>query len=248
MHFLLTLRREVASSIVEINVANEKTYYVHKSLLTKESKYFKAALEGDFREARENRVKLEEVDVKTFSIFVDWLYTSRLEVAEVKPNNLSRNPVVWDDDRDLEMRARIGQHMNLYIFGDAHDIPALRRSTVDSLFNCFNHFNTVLPTRKLITHAFAHLPRSSPLIQMLIDFSCRYEGVECDDDLREHEDAAVDELPIRYLAALYVRHQYIAAKLDAGEWDLDYDIVLCDYHEHTDDKERDDCPGKRRIN
>jgi hypothetical protein len=49
--------------IVTIEIgAERKQYCVHKALLVHHSEYFKKALQGDWKEAREGKVTLEDVE------------------------------------------------------------------------------------------------------------------------------------------------------------------------------------------
>lgn len=60
--------------LVTIKVGAEKSVFlVHKGILCRESSYFKAALEGNFREAMECCVVLDDEDLETFERFNTWL-------------------------------------------------------------------------------------------------------------------------------------------------------------------------------
>jgi hypothetical protein len=51
---------------------------MYTKTLCHSSPFFRAALTGSFAEATSGEVKLETVSVGTFGLFVDWLYTSRI--------------------------------------------------------------------------------------------------------------------------------------------------------------------------
>ncbi|KAF1960097.1 hypothetical protein CC80DRAFT_582457 [Byssothecium circinans] len=72
-------RHGATSNIVTIKVGAEKTeYVVHKAFLVYYSDYFKKALEGPWKEAEDNAITLEDVEVEVFNVFVNWLYTQQL--------------------------------------------------------------------------------------------------------------------------------------------------------------------------
>jgi len=61
--------------MVTINVGKEgRPFPTHKELVIYQSKYFRAALEADFKEADHRTVTLEDVDEDIFRLFFNWLY------------------------------------------------------------------------------------------------------------------------------------------------------------------------------
>ncbi|KAF2651366.1 hypothetical protein K491DRAFT_549215, partial [Lophiostoma macrostomum CBS 122681] len=120
----------------------EKTYYVHQSLLTTASKYFQAALERDFIEAHEKKIQLPDVDTEIFDIFVDWLYSSKLEAIDT---NLKET----------------------YIFADGHEVPVLGRTVLDATFRILNRPS--MPTFRAIAYLYARLPAQSPYLRLVVD-------------------------------------------------------------------------------
>ncbi|KAI5212715.1 hypothetical protein AUEXF2481DRAFT_31217 [Aureobasidium subglaciale EXF-2481] len=102
--------------------AKKKSYTLHKDLLIFYSDFFRAALYGSFKEAEEQRVELPEVDEEVFETFQLWLYTRRLDHAEVSFMTITR----------------------LWVFADQHQIPLLQNYAMDLMFerrvkkNCFD--------------------------------------------------------------------------------------------------------------
>jgi len=60
---------------------DEKRYTVHKSLLTAQSEYFDRALNGKFKEADEQTIRLTEESPDAFDLLIGWLYQGQLPVA-----------------------------------------------------------------------------------------------------------------------------------------------------------------------
>ncbi|KAL8792219.1 MAG: hypothetical protein Q9195_005175 [Heterodermia aff. obscurata] len=53
-------------------------FHTYKELLCHDSTFFKAALQGSFKEGNEQTVSLPEDDVETFKIYQTWLHTKKL--------------------------------------------------------------------------------------------------------------------------------------------------------------------------
>lgn len=76
---MLTRDRNFGTDLVTIEVGPEKkVFHVYKDVLTSASPYFKAAFEGEFREATEKRIYVEDISTSTFEAFMDWLYFRQL--------------------------------------------------------------------------------------------------------------------------------------------------------------------------
>ncbi|KAF2431246.1 hypothetical protein EJ08DRAFT_733477 [Tothia fuscella] len=59
---------------------------VHEAPIRKQSPFFEAALSRNWKEAGERVVRLPYQDVKAFQLYVNWIYTHRIVVPELKPN------------------------------------------------------------------------------------------------------------------------------------------------------------------
>lgn len=67
------------TEFVTIDVGTEKKgFHIHRDLITAESLYFTAAFNGEFCEAAEKRIYLEDTSIDTFMDFMDWLYFGKL--------------------------------------------------------------------------------------------------------------------------------------------------------------------------
>lgn len=56
----------------------KKNFIIHTSFATKSSKFIRAALAGDWKEAREKLIPLPEARVADFQIYTEWMYTGRI--------------------------------------------------------------------------------------------------------------------------------------------------------------------------
>jgi BTB/POZ domain len=109
--------------VVTIKVGPEETkFYAHKSLLTEASTFFKAAVDGNFKEAAENEVKMPEESRDTFEHCVRWLYFG-LPSDDTPPDDTSA------------VVAKIKQIVDSYVFGDKIGCPALKIDMVRAFYN-----------------------------------------------------------------------------------------------------------------
>lgn len=65
---------------------DRKIYKLHRNLLCDRSSHFRAALLGQFQEARTNQIEFPADDEKTFELFIYWLYGTTGERFTVSSN------------------------------------------------------------------------------------------------------------------------------------------------------------------
>jgi hypothetical protein len=204
----LICRSTTDTSIVTVKV-REKSYHLHEAVLANVSKFFKAVFQHDFQEAKERTIQLTEVNITTFDIFVDWLYSSKLYITEVKPNNLSFERQYWDDEQEAEIHEYSKRLTKLYIFANAHEIPQLSRVTIDALFELFcSENNCALPASDNVVRAFNHLPSTSPLLDLLVHADCRYHPVTAEAEATEAE-SLLEDYSEEFLARCCARQKVI---------------------------------------
>lgn len=90
-------------------------YGIHKALLCARSSFFRAALTGRFKEAREGTVTLEDEDPETFSRFNTWLYTGSC----------------MNDDAGKVLAMRPA--LQLWLFAEKRLVPGLQNTVIDQL-------------------------------------------------------------------------------------------------------------------
>ena len=228
-------------------MADSKTY-IHQAILVRVSKYFKAALDGNFREAEEKAITLSDVDIDAFEVFIDWIYTSNFEALEQAYRDLSEKCEKYDreDEKDEGQKAVLDQEeqsfrsilFRVYIFADAHEVPGLKRSTIDMLFDYLHNVYFRMPLADEMVWILTQLPKSDPLWRMLVDFFCLYEGARQGSIFK---DGNQDCLPREFISAMLDRQNHVLRALTDESMTLDYDLTVCDYHEHVNKAERDNC-------
>lgn len=118
LHLQLTGADSTAyDEIVTIIAGNKpaRIYKIHKGVLTFYSGYFAKALNGSFAEAAKMEVKLPDSESRVFDAVQNWLYSHQLHPAnetDVKEMDFASIAKIW-------------------VFGDAHDMPALQNAAVD---------------------------------------------------------------------------------------------------------------------
>jgi len=93
----------------------KKAYTLHKDLLCFYSDYFRAALNGNFKEAAERKLELPDVAIPLFEAFQVWLYTRDLQ-----------GPT--DTTEIYHFLA------SMWLLGDQHQIPLLQNQAMNGIF------------------------------------------------------------------------------------------------------------------
>ena len=123
-------------------------YTLHKGLLCFYSDFFRAALNGSFKEAKDRRIEFPEVDIA----FQVWLYTQ----------NLPKNEVV-----STKFYPEWPLLIKLWIFGDGHQIPLLQNSVMDAIIDKVEKDNHI-PIKEL-NLAYSDTLPGSPLHKAFTD-------------------------------------------------------------------------------
>ncbi|KAG9533474.1 hypothetical protein KCU93_g338, partial [Aureobasidium melanogenum] len=140
---------------------NKEKYILHKGLLCFYSDFFRAAFEGAFKEAHENKIELPDVFVDVFEAFQVWLYSRSL-----------RDP---KDHGDSSTRPQLLPHRilaYLWVFGDKYQIPLLQNDSADALLGKLDQEN--LFATFVVHVAYQSTMQGSPLRRLAIDL-CVYK-------------------------------------------------------------------------
>jgi hypothetical protein len=109
----------------------KKEFAVHEVLLTHYSDFFRAALNGKFKEAEEKRITLHDEVPAVFESFVHWLYHSSL------PNQICDEQGKPIEEWTANSRPRIDLYVHLFILSDKFSIKELDKIALDMAFNAF---------------------------------------------------------------------------------------------------------------
>ncbi|QDS76430.1 hypothetical protein FKW77_004298 [Venturia effusa] len=261
--------KDIGQDVVTVHVGPDKTpFLVHKDLLTTSSPYFKAAFEGEFREATDKTILLEDISVIQFKLFLDWLYFGRLTEARIKRGECAccetsglncravchRDPAAGrlhafkqlSEEEDTRLEAIIADgswnSIKLYIFADRYDVPSLRKAIIDKSWSTWISMCRLNLSATIL--ALRNLPYKSEMCRLLIDsytesWKFRYD-MSCDNDVLLQQ-----KLPAEFL--FHVSNGL--ARLDSVPGQRIKVIKnLCAYHEHPQDEESiKACPGADKI-
>lgn len=119
--YKLTCCRSTAfDDIAEVEVGAAPatiTFRLHKGLLSFYSGYYATAFNGAFLEARTGAITMPTEDPETFRVFQYWLYNRQFHSDKAEEvENMSFSTII-----------------NLWIFGDAHEIPLLQNAALNVL-------------------------------------------------------------------------------------------------------------------
>jgi hypothetical protein len=216
--------------------SGQTRFVVHENLLIYYSKFFRAALTGNFIEAKDKTVRLEEVDPKVFELFIHWLYYQRFPKTDSGDDRDILE--TWNDD-DIGLVCT-SNYVLLYIFGDKYDVPELRRATVDGLLHDITMLqDSNLPNSESMSAAFSSLPVDSPMSRLIIECFCRYSVTDLFDDLEGYNN-------VKFLQALWRRFCGIRRDTEEDDESIQDYFTYCDYHEHESEDERAACTKARK--
>ena len=189
----------------------KQIFRTHKALLCHASSYFKAALEGGFVEAENQKIELAEDDPKVFERIQLWLYQDTLVEPEEHP--LYFNILI-----------------DLYLFANARGMPQLQNAALDAFIDR-NKVMNALPDGS-IHRIYENTTQASCLRKLYVDITIRNKAIT-----RESWDYAEDKenrFPKQYLLDLIIR-------LNDDRNDrkpTDFRKIRCDYHIHGKDEPR----------
>ncbi|KAF2127078.1 hypothetical protein P153DRAFT_398448 [Dothidotthia symphoricarpi CBS 119687] len=250
------------SNFVTVQVgATAIKHYIHGSLLTQHSEYFKKALNGPWKESKERLVVLEDVESGIFGIFVDWLYTQTV------PN--------MDITGDNEIKG--------YVLGDRLVAPEFRHAMLYEVTKCLVTLKAK-PEVSNVVYAYAHLTPSDPVLRLMVDSYSSHFARESSVSSAQEQQAILTQLPHEFLVtfasenvvmvevgpdltkfyvhrAILIKHSEYFKKALNGPWkeaeegvvrlrDVDCDIfeifVNWMYTQTLPNFEKDLCGGQRR--
>lgn len=133
---------------------------MHKELLCATSFYFRAALNGNFKEAKEQVIEMKEEEIATFKHCQFWLYSRTFLMTRTKTNDIEY-PVILD----------------LYL-GESRIIPQLQNDAIDVLI-AKQKTSKWTPSDQ-ISRIYENTQESSPLRRLFVDLTVLYAGFDDD--------------------------------------------------------------------
>ncbi|KAI9699791.1 MAG: vesicle coat component [Candelina mexicana] len=185
---------------------NRKHWNLHRDLLCARSKYFKAALGGDFKEAQDKAISYPDEDPAVFGLFISWLYCGTLQVPMDK--------------------CTLTHYFKLYVLADKFSIEALKNLTIDAIREHYRLSGCYAGASR-IEYIYSNTASRDPMRKFLVDslaswYATEQESPDDEDDalLKAGGDIASD------MWKALIR-QFSYPKDPTAE-------VSCMYHEHKD--------------
>ena len=208
------------TSLVTVTFGKQaKQLHIHQDVLCASSSVLKAACNGEWKEATSRKISLLDVDHDIFPVYVNWLYTSKLDLHESFSNNLSI------DEREAIARETFRAILRCYLLGEFLNDRRFRNAATDEMVEAsdalyhypdFNDVGDLIP----------RLPQNSTMLRMLVDFEAPYLDPE---SLRSRPAVYT-----RLIAEACLRDEYTTVKERSPENREE----KCFYHEHVDESDK----------
>ena len=186
---------------------------MHKDTLCRSAPYFKAALEGGFKEFEDQVLELPDDDPVAFPHFQLWLYTGDILESHESPKDIGWHVLV-----------------SLYLFGDVRGIPRLQNKAVDLFIDKYVAMKQIPGGQ--INRIYENTLDSSPLRKLMVDvFTFKVILTDDDNGLNEQQKAMYPQLFLIDLAkSLYEERAGTKSKITS------FRAVRSNYHIHDDGK------------
>lgn len=200
---------------IKVGKADEqKSFILHKGILSFYSGYFKSALNSEFIEGQTDEIDLPEEDVQTFRHFIFWLYRGTLR-------------------RSITTRT-ILKMSRLWVFGDRRNIPLLQNSVLDEMRDIIKNATKqwLLPGVMELSFVYNNTTPDSALRRFIVDVAHRtMSPTTVRPPSIDHPQWNAEALQDMLAAALTGWEKGTAksiSKADVEGWDM------CSYHVHEE--------------
>lgn len=137
----------MSTTFIAVVGKQKKEFTLYQSVATRSSKFFSAAMSGEWKGNQQKRVSLEEVDVSEFESYLQWLSTN--DHTFLKELNMD----------DLTC---------LYILGDFLNDSAFRTVILNLLVQRAVNKNAY-PGATIVAFVWEHTPETSPLRKIIVE-------------------------------------------------------------------------------
>jgi hypothetical protein len=188
----------------------KKRYLIHKDVICHYSEYFRSAYNGRWKESDEG-VTLEDVEVKTFDVFVHWLYTQSLPVG-----NEDFKHIIDDEEEESEYGVGNGEWeyglglLKACTFGNRFLAPRFERITHNHYLDYLEECGRGVMYQQII-FAWENFGDDSSILDMMVEAQCLLWSGR--DDTGEEERLRLD-LPKEFLIRVMIR--FAAIRDDSG--------------------------------
>lgn len=140
----------------------QQNFDVHEAILITRSSFFKAALSGDWTEAKARVVKLPEDDPDVFQNYIHLLYTGLLRIGSTI---IPRNYIGYDE--------RVAM-MKLYVLAEKLQDMETKNATVNATIGYLSEMRNTASMKRPDTTCFHIIyevtPVKSPMRRLMVDY------------------------------------------------------------------------------
>lgn len=147
---LTNLRDDFEKTVIVKVGVEKRPFTVHKGILCKAAPYFRAALEGGFKEAQNHELELSEDDPAVFKHFLLWSYTGEILSPDAELADISYRTLV-----------------DLHILGEMRGVPTLRNKVIDILIDKQAQKNVIATSQ--VQHVYDNTSPGCPLRRFFVD-------------------------------------------------------------------------------
>lgn len=248
----------IDQTIVTIKIGPDaKDFHIHRELLCKASRYFQGTFKGEFSEARDRVINLDDISVRTFETVQRWLYSGILLLpadsdAYLDPNLHLEHPnfEVCDDCGEVSRNDKVENWafdlLDVSVLADKYNFPSLWQETMINL----QHLNEIggnLPSLEIVCQTYERRPEHSALCTYMVDMYVRRwdPKVKSCPTCYEEEVACftADKLPRAFMFEVLVKSHHNIDDKAFCSWKMDW----CDHHEHNGEEEIRSCRTQRKL-
>lgn len=195
-----------------------KLWILNEELLCDRSDYFKAAFQGNFKEASEKEVYLEEEDSEAFAMFVNWVYGCLLRYEPGPGPSLANAPSA-------------DPFLKLYCLAEFLGIEKLMNLAIDQ-YSAAMRFCGRRPSAENVTYLCMHSPKNS-LARKFIAYSVAFSFSKptLSGDIYEEVIESNAEFALEVIKAM----QFYAL-CTPSQKKFPRDEPQCNYHSHRHTK------------
>ena len=127
---------------------------MHKSFLCNASPFFRAALEGGFKESEDGGVSLPEESAETFERFLGWLYGGEYNIEHLKEGKKASK--YW------------GAVINDHVFADKIQVEAFQKHIIERAIEGFHQSRSTTISLELVRELYTKTQVASPLRRLAV--------------------------------------------------------------------------------
>lgn len=143
---------------------DRKTFFVHKSVLCKSSRFFQTATKPEWSPQEHRPIDLTDEIPEIFQLYLQWLYTDKLSVKFRPVKKTNEEGEEWDAEQ-ISLSHLIGGYLLGEKLMDGQYQTAIIRTLIGWVMN-----EDTYPANFLVQWAYQGTTEGSPLRRLLVDF------------------------------------------------------------------------------